>query len=229
MHRLELPRSRARDRASPADGACPLLQGDDGLERPERRRRHPQGQHQDRLGGRAGGRDRPPRKLRGTRCRLRRRPRRRVRAAQRLLGACLPARARRSVGKGQELRYVRALGAVRRDSGRDPGRARPVHVAHCERRAQAIELDQEPRLRRARPRQLHQPVHDPAARRRDLDRYARRRRPRPQTAALPRRRRRGSAAVCGRGLRRRYLVAGDVVELGIEGLGSSRQRLRAYR
>ena len=81
-------------------------------------------------------------------------------------------------------------------------------VAHREREQQAERHDERPGVRRADARQLHQPVHDAAAGRRDLDGHA------------------GGVAMGHTPVR--FLQAGDVVELGIDGLGSSRQRLRAY-
>ena len=68
---------------------------------------------------------------------------RRLRAAQRLLRAQLPARARRAVVEGQERGHLRAAGPVPGHARRDPRPAGAAHVAHRERRVAA---------RRARPR-----------------------------------------------------------------------------
>src|SRR2546426_4280288 len=64
--------------------------------------------------------------------------RRRLRAPQRLLRTGLPARARRPVGEGQELRQLRPARALPRYAGRDPRRARPAPEAQGERRDPAV-------------------------------------------------------------------------------------------
>ena len=59
VHRPELPRPRRRDRPGRARRADPVHQVAQHAGRPERRRAHPARVHQDRLGGRARHRDRP--------------------------------------------------------------------------------------------------------------------------------------------------------------------------
>ena len=54
--------------------------------------------------------------------------RRGLRAAQRLLGARLPARARRAVGQGEELRHLRAARSLPRDTRRNRRRARSLEL-----------------------------------------------------------------------------------------------------
>ena len=78
------------------------------------------------------------------------RPRRRLRAAQRLLRARVPARTRRPVGQGQERGHVRADRPVPRHARRDPRSAGARHVAHRQRRDAAAGDDREHGVRRRR-------------------------------------------------------------------------------
>ncbi len=102
------------------------------------------------------------------------RARGRLRPAQRLLGAHLPARARRPVGEGQERGHVRAARPLPRHAGRDPRPAEPGHVAEGQRRRPPALEHREHGLRRPGPRQLPEPVHDAPARRRHQHGDARR-------------------------------------------------------
>ena len=133
LHRPELPRPRRGDGGGDPEGARHLLQVHDRARGPERRARHAPRRDQGGLGGRARGRDRPrgPLRERG-RCP---RARGRLRAAQRLLRAHLPARARRPVGQGQERGHVRAARPLPRHPRRDPRSPGPGHVAQGQRRA----------------------------------------------------------------------------------------------
>ena len=71
-------------------------------------------------------------------------------------------------------------------------------------------IDGDDGLRRAVPRQLSQPLHEPAAGRHHHDRHAARRRPRHRS-------------------RRCYLRAGNVMRLGVDGLGEQRQQVVDHR
>ena len=112
------------------------------------------------------------------------RPRRRLRAAQRLLGARVPARARRPVGQGQELRHVRAARPVPRHARRDRAirrRSRMWLTVNGETRQKGTTANMVfgvPTLV-----SYVQPVHDAAARRRDQHRHAGRRRARHEAGA----------------------------------------------
>ena len=85
---------------------------------------HPAGLHEDRLGGRAGRRRSAPRRATWRTSDDAARLRRRLRDLPRRVRAGLPARARRPVGQGQELRDVQPARSRPRDAGR--GHRRPA-------------------------------------------------------------------------------------------------------
>ena len=90
---------------------------------------------EDRLGGRARRRDRQRRPATSTRPTTAARPRRRLRALARRVGARVPARARRPVGQGQELRDLQPARPRPRARGRGRRPAGPRPAAVGQRRA----------------------------------------------------------------------------------------------
>ena len=149
LHRPQLQRPRRREQDGPAEGAGHLLQGDDRARRPD----------DDPCviprGGTKLDWEVELAVVIGAQASLRRRgararSRRRLRAAQRLLRARVPARTRRPVGQGQELRHLRADRPVPGHARRDRGPAGARHVADGQRRDAAEGHDREHGLRRAR-------------------------------------------------------------------------------
>ena len=115
--------------------------------------------------------------------------RRRLLHRERRLGARVPARARRHLVQGQELRDLRAGRAVAGDQGRDPGSAEPPAVARGRRPPLPGQLDRADDLQRGAADQLHEPhVRAPAGRHR-RDRNAagcwRRNQSRPRSSSSP--------------------------------------------
>ena len=170
-----------------------------------RRRADPAPIGEDRLGGRARRRDRH----RGALPRVAREalaPRRRVRAVARRVGARVPARARRPVGQGQELRDLQPARTRPRARRRCRRPAGPRTATVGERRAAAERLDVRADLP-GRPRDLVPVASSWCCTRAMSSTPARRRGSRSASRAEP------------------YLREGDVVELEIDGLGRARQRL----
>ncbi len=137
------------------------------------------------------------------------RSRRRLYPRHRLLRARLPVQPRRSGLQGQELRQLRAARAVAGDARGDPRSAGPRPAPRRQRRREAERLDARHDLLRRGAGLLHQPLHEPAAGRRDPDRHARRRRPRAEAADLSQ--------------------PGDVVTASIDGLGEQTHKVVAAR
>jgi ureidoglycolate lyase len=155
-----------------------------------------------RLGGRARRRDRQRRQARAGGARAR--ARRRLLRDQRPLRAPLPARARRTVGQGQELRLVRADRAVARHARRGARPAALAPVARGRRSSLPGRQHAHDGLRRRAPGFLPVAVHEPAPRRRHLD---------------------GHPPGVGLGQKPPlYLRAGQSVRLSIEGMGVQTQR-----
>ena len=106
LHRAELPRPRRRDRRRAAARADHLPQGPRHRRRARRHRARPARVDEDRLGGRARrSSSAAPRRYLDSPAEARG-VHRRLRDRQRRLRARVPARARRAVGQGQELRDV---------------------------------------------------------------------------------------------------------------------------
>ena len=123
LHRPELPRPRRRDRRRHPDRADRVHEGPDDGDRPGRRGAGPPRQHEDRLGDRARRRDRHAPRATCDSEDERRDAHRRLRDRERRLRARVPARARRPVGQGQELRDVqpaRPVAGHRRRGRPDP-------------------------------------------------------------------------------------------------------------
>ena len=128
VHRTELQRPRRRDRPGRSGRADPVHEVAEHAHRPERRRADSPRLAQDRLGGRARHRDRPPRVV------PRRRGRgggihRRLRARQRRQRARVADRARRPVVQGQVGADVQPGRPLPGHPRRGRRRARPRHVA----------------------------------------------------------------------------------------------------
>ena len=203
--RLELFRSRRRDRIADPGRADPVQQGAVLHRRPERRHDDPQGRQEDRLGGRARHRHRRARQLR---CRQQRpQVRGRLLHLQRRVGARIPDRARRRVEQGQGLPDLRPARALAGHGRRGPGRAEPRHVARRQRQAGADRLDQDDDLRLRPDRLLHLAIHDPGAGRHDHHRHPAGRRPRHEAAAVLEGRRRGHPGIESLGEQRQTVVA----------------------
>ena len=130
----------------------------------------PRGCGEDRLGGRARRRDRQARQVR--RRGRRDGARRRLLRGQRRLRARLPDRAAGAVDQGQVRRPLRPDRPLARDPRRGGRPAGAAAVADRQRREAAGRLDRHHGLRRALPRQLPEPVHEPAPGRHHLDRHA---------------------------------------------------------
>src|SRR6185437_13681813 len=102
-------------------------------------------------------------------------------------------RPRRPVGEGQELRHLRAARSVAGDARRDFRSAKLVDVAGSQWPPLPGWQHAHDGFRCRGAGQPHQPLHDARTRRRDFDRHAAGRRPRPETAGVPETRRRDGA------------------------------------
>ncbi len=205
-HRAQLSRPRRRDRLADPGRADPVQQGAVLHRRPERRRDPAQGLGEDRLGGRARHRDRQARLLR---------------PCQRGAGLRSPATASATTcpsasssssaaAPGPRARAARpsAPSAVAGHAGRDPRRARSRDVARRRRAADADRLDPHDDLRLPADRVLTVAFHAAGARRRS------------SPPARPRASAWHEAGPLPEG--------GEVVTLGIEGLGEQRQTIVAF-
>jgi 2-keto-3-deoxy-L-fuconate dehydrogenase len=162
LHRAQLFRPRRRDRRADPGRADHLHEGHLRHHRPPRRRHHPQGLREDRLGGRAWRRDRDRGALR-----LRSRgagPCGGLLRGQRPLRTRLPDRTRRAVDQGQVGRHLRPHRAMARDARRGRRPAGPPHVARDRREALAGRVHEDDDLRGGASGVLRQPLHEPCSR-----------------------------------------------------------------